>query len=130
MQEMIRQQNELQDATFAPRVSENPFPLQNFKPIQERFKEVQQFKEQMLLNLRKKFEATQDMTFKPNLDKETEKIAMQRNKGKDVLERIQEEATDIVRKKLMLQKLEDAKISEQCTFQPNIYTYINEEVAK
>ena len=128
MQEMMRQEQELEGVTFAPKLNESPFPLLPQKPIQERYREVQQYKERMLQNLRDKFQKSPNNTFKPVLDKETEKIVLQRNKGRDVMERIKQEADIIENKKYELVMIENMKIAENCPFQPNLDHYINDEV--
>lgn len=130
MNEFTKQENELKGATFAPQIAPSAFPLQNFKPIQERYKEVQQYKEQLLINLKKKFQDKQKTTFKPTLDKQTERLAVHRNGGRDVLERLQEEAEEINNKKLHLLMQEERKIAEECPFHPNLDHFVNDEVHK
>lgn len=130
MYEFQKQENELKGATFTPQTNTGNFPLQNFKPIQDRYKEVQQYKEQLLQNLRKKFHEKQNATFKPDLDKQTERIAVQRSGGRDVLQRLQDEADEMVSKRMKLHMMEEQKIAQECTFQPNVDNYVNEEVPK
>lgn len=128
--ETLRQVEELKDATFAPQVNTSRFPLQNFKPIQERYKEVQQYKEQLIHNLRRKFTEKQNMTFKPELDKQTERIAVYRSGGRDLLQRINDEAAEIYSKRMQLCEEKEQRIAQECTFHPNLDNYVNEEVRR
>lgn len=128
MLELVRQQEELRGATFNPLINVSQYHLSNFKPIHERYREVQIFKEKMLLQMKQQFEQSQDLTFKPKLHLETERLALLRNQGSGVLDRIQNEADEIIIKKMRLVKKEDQKLAEICTFKPEINTLANEEV--
>lgn len=128
MYEFQKQENEIKGATFAPKVNTENFPLQNFKPVHERYREIQQYKDQMILNLRRKFEDKSNLTFKPCLDKVSERLAIQKNRGKDVIDRIEHAADDIALRKMIQAQEEERRVAEECTFQPNLDNYLNDEV--
>ena len=89
---------------------------------------MQVYKEKLLQGLRQRIALAQDATFRPELDRETEKIALHRNRGKDVLERIRDEAELIEQKKYDLQLRDNLRVAEECPFQPRLDSYVNEEV--
>ena len=114
--------------TFKPHVPDPPFPMTNFIPIEQRYQEVQKHKEEMLHRLREKFTAEKNMTFAPQINPMTERIADKRFGGLDVVLRIQEQAKDIERKKEALVLIEEHKLAQECTFQPNTDSVANEQV--
>lgn len=128
MYEFQKQENEVKGATFTPAVNTANFPLQNFRPIQDRYKEIQQHKDELLLSLKRKFEDKANLTFKPSLDKVTERLAIQKNQGKPVIDRIAEAAEDIAIRKMVQVQLEERRVADECTFQPNVDNYMNDDV--
>lgn len=58
------------------------------RPLHERYKEMQNLKEEMLQRLREKFAEEENLTFKPYISKISDKVASLKNQGMSVLDRL------------------------------------------
>lgn len=130
LMQLAAEEKRMLGVTFQPHVADPPFPMSNFVPIEQRYQDVQKHKQQMLQNLREKFAAEQNLTFAPQINPATERIAEKKFGGMDVIQRIREHAKEIERKKENLVIIEEHKIAQECTFQPNTDSDANDHVVK
>lgn len=114
--------------TFTPQINQTSKVQKNLhvhfskddRPIHERYKDVQVFKEEMLQRLRNKFMDEQNLTFQPKISKISDKVASVKNQGIPVVERLFIEGEDLQRKKIELIQRTNEEKSKECTFQPNV----------
>jgi hypothetical protein len=119
----LKQQQEMSQLTFTPATNnrEGTNPMHNYfskddRPIHERYKDVQVFKEEMLQRLRNKFLDDQNLTFQPKISKISNKVASLKNQGIPVVERLVTEAEELQRKKMELIHQANEEKARQCTF--------------
>ena len=120
----LKDEQEYQNLTFKPQIGTESNLHNHFskddRPIHERYKDVQIFKEEMLQRLRNKFMDEQNLTFKPKISKISDKVASVKNQGVPVVQRLINEAEDMQRKKMELIHQANEEQARKCTFQPNI----------
>jgi hypothetical protein len=131
---MLKDRQEIETLTFKPNLEKtqgNPSisirPLDE-RPIQERYKEIQDMKSRMIQRLRDKFDEERNFTYKPKISKISEKVAEMKNQGVPVVERLIMGGEEIQRKRMeMLFEVNQEKARE-CTFQPEVNYEGNLEV--
>lgn len=120
----LKEEYEMREHTFAPEINPQSSMHVHFskddRPIHERYKDVQVFKEEMLQRLRNKFMDDQNLTFQPKISKISDKVASLKNQGIPVVERLVTEAEDMQRKKMELIHHANEEKAKECTFQPNV----------
>ena len=120
--EKLRQASEaemMKDYTFKPEIPERPNqPTTERISIQDRYRDIQVFKEKMIADLRKKFLNDEELTFKPKISSKTERYALTKVGGRPLLDRLQEEGSDIRERKRILEFQAFQKEAEECPFRP------------
>lgn len=123
---ILKMEEEMQGHTFKPNINQGgPNHMhvhfnKDDRPIHERYKDVQIFKEEMLQKLRNKFMDEKNLTFQPKISKISDKVASFKNQGKPVLDRLFDEAEELQRKKMELIHLANEENAKTCTFQPDV----------
>lgn len=127
-------EEEIRKLTFKPEISKNSRNLEfqeNSKKdqkIEERYKEINSFKEEMIMRLREKYKMDKDMTFKPKISEISDRVASLKYSGKGVVERLKEHGENIEKKKAVLADVLQQKLAEECSFHPNVNYEGNDQV--
>lgn len=122
-----KDREEIENLTFKPKISENAnFDLND--KIEERYKDVNKFKEEMILRLREKYDIEKDMTFKPKISEISDRVASLKYRGKDVVERLREHGENILKKKIEMVDDVNRELAKECSFHPNVNFEGNDQV--
>ena len=127
---LMKDQEEVGKLTFQPQISKASVSILDRRvPLESRHKEIQKFKNQMILKLREKFKVDQELTFQPKISKISNKVASIKNNGTEVVKRLLDKGEELERKKLELAYRENLKKAQECSFHPNVNFEGNYEVS-
>ena len=105
--EKLRQASEMEMMkayTFKPEIIERQNqPSTDRISIQDRYRDIQLFKEKMIADLRKKFLNDEELTFQPKISSKTERYAQTKAAGRPVIDRLEEEGKEIRERKRLLE---------------------------
>lgn len=125
---MAKDSEEVNKLTFKPKISDNTHILMKDK-VEERYKDVNRFKEEMILRLRDKYNMDKDMTFKPKILEISDRVATMKYQGKGVVERLIDHGEDIAKKKALLASEVNQEIAKECSFYPSVNYQGNDQVS-
>lgn len=120
-------EEEINHLTFQPKINDK-HNIQFKDKVEERYKEVKRFKEDMISRLREKYDMEKDMTFKPKISEISDRVASLKYKGKDVVERLRDHGNNLKQKKIEMADEVNQKIARECSFHPNVNFEGNDQV--
>lgn len=120
---------EIESCTFHPKI--NKKSTRKVKsPIHKRYQEINDFKEKLIQDLRKKLNVEKNLPFRPEISEKSRKICEKINRGLPVEQRIQLRAELMKEKQKILEVEQYARENNECTFKPEINSDQNIKILK